>query len=349
MESKKENAKKKMILSFFLLLGALPLFSQVIKVVGTVTDESGAPLAGVSVVLKGTTNGALTDLDGNYTLNNVEVGKSVLNFTYIGYQIISLDITSDKRYDVVLVEESKVLDEIVVVGYGIQKKATLSGSVSAISGNEIVKSPAMNVTNALAGSLPGLVVVGQSGEPGNDASQLYIRGQSSLNNNNPLIVVDGVPNRSLERIDPNTIESITVLKDASAAIYGSQAANGVILVTTKRGKSEKMRIQASYQAGWSQPTKMPALTNSVEYATLVNEVNYYSNPAGGHFQTYSEDALRKFADGSDPWGHPNTDWVGTVMKTWSPQHHANISMSGGNDNIQAFVSLSTRYQDGYFK
>jgi TonB-linked SusC/RagA family outer membrane protein len=110
-----------------------------------------------------------------------------------------------------------------------------------------------------------------------------------------------------------------------------------------------MKIEASYQAGWSQPTKMPALTNSAEYATLVNEVNYYSNPAGGHFQTYSEEAIRKFADGSDPWGYPDTDWLGAVMKTWSPQHHANISMSGGNDNIQAFVSLSTRYQDGYFK
>jgi TonB-dependent SusC/RagA subfamily outer membrane receptor len=168
------------------------------------------------------------------------------------------------------------LNEVVVIGYGTQKKATLSGSVATVKGVEIAKSPAMNVTNSLS-SIPGLVAVGQSGEPGSDYSTLYIRGRSTLNDNSPLVVIDGVPNRSLERIDPSTIESVTVLKDASAAIYGSQAANGVILVTTKRGAIQRMTITASYNEGWAQPTRIPKLTNSAEYATLVNEVDLYDH------------------------------------------------------------------------
>lgn len=342
---------EKIFLSIVLqLFMTFSIIAQTLKVEGKVTDINGETLTGVNVVLKGTSIGTITDINGYYSFDTPATQRQVLVFTYIGFKTIEVNIVPNQsKYDVMMEEMSTGLDEVIVIAYGVQKKATLSGSVSAISGNEIIKSPAMNVTNSLAGTLPGLVVVGQSGEPGNDASQLYIRGQSSLNNNNPLVVVDGVPNRSLERIDPNTIESITVLKDASAAIYGSQAANGVILVTTKRGKSEKVKVEASYQAGWSQPTRMPKLTNSAEYATLVNEVNYYSNPDGGRFQTYSEEAIRKFTDGSDPWGYPDTDWLGAVMKTWSPQHNANIGMSGGNDNVQAFVSLSTRYQDGYFK
>ncbi|GAK36744.1 TonB-dependent receptor [Bacteroides graminisolvens DSM 19988 = JCM 15093] len=241
---------------------------------------------------------------------------------------------------VTLQEDTRVIDEVVVVGYGVQKKTTLSGSVSSVSGKDILKSPAMNVTNSIAGTLPGLVVVAQSGEPGADYANMYIRGKSSLNENSPLVVVDGVPNRSLERIDPSTIESITVLKDASAAIYGSQAANGVILVTTKRGKVEKLGISASYSAGWSQPTKVPELTNAAEYATLVNEISP---------NTYSADEIRKFADGSDPWRYPNTDWFDTVLKTWSLQQNANVTMSGGTEKLQAYVSLSTRSQDGFFK
>lgn len=342
---------EKIFLSLVLhLFMTFSIIAQTLRVEGKVTDINGETLTGVNVVLKGTSIGTITDINGYYSFDTPLSQQQILVFTYIGFKTIEVNIAPNQsKYDVMMEEISTGLDEVIVIAYGVQKKATLSGSVSAISGSEIIKSPAMNVTNSLAGTLPGLVVVGQSGEPGNDASQLYIRGQSSLNNNNPLVVVDGVPNRSLERIDPNTIESITVLKDASAAIYGSQAANGVILVTTKRGKSEKMKVEASYQAGWSQPTRMPKLTNSAEYATLVNEVNYYSNPDGGHFQTYSEEAIRKFADGSDPWGHPDTDWLDAVMKTWSPQQNANIAMSGGNDNVQAFVSLSTRYQDGYFK
>ncbi len=308
------------------------------KVTGRVTDQDGNPVIGATVRVEGASTGVITDMEGNYSINIMPGAK--LSYSYIGYKTVVKTVSVAGNISVTLQEDTRVIDEVVVVGYGVQKKTTLSGSVSSVSGKDILKSPAMNVTNSIAGTLPGLVVVAQSGEPGADYANMYIRGKSSLNENSPLVVVDGVPNRSLERIDPSTIESITVLKDASAAIYGSQAANGVILVTTKRGKVEKLGISASYSAGWSQPTKVPELTNAAEYATLVNEISP---------NTYSADEIRKFADGSDPWRYPNTDWFDTVLKTWSLQQNANVTMSGGTEKLQAYVSLSTRSQDGFFK
>ncbi|WP_448788989.1 SusC/RagA family TonB-linked outer membrane protein [Bacteroides graminisolvens] len=308
------------------------------KVTGRVTDQDGNPVIGATVRVEGASTGVITDMEGSYSISVMSGAK--LSYSYIGYKTVVKTVSVAGNISVTLQEDTRVIDEVVVVGYGVQKKTTLSGSVSSVSGKDILKSPAMNVTNSIAGTLPGLVVVAQSGEPGADYANMYIRGKSSLNENSPLVVVDGVPNRSLERIDPSTIESITVLKDASAAIYGSQAANGVILVTTKRGKVEKLGISASYSAGWSQPTKVPELTNAAEYATLVNEISP---------NTYSADEIRKFADGSDPWRYPNTDWFDTVLKTWSLQQNANVTMSGGTEKLQAYVSLSTRSQDGFFK
>jgi TonB-dependent starch-binding outer membrane protein SusC len=316
---------------------------QELKVTGMVTAEDGSPIVGVTVRAGGTSTNVITDVQGHYSIH-VSAGVKI-TYSFIGYKSTTRIASASGEINVVLAEDAKAMEDVVVVGYGVQKKATLSGSVSAVSGSDIAKSPAMNVTNSLAGKLPGLVVVGQSGEPGSDYSTLYIRGKSTLNDNSPLIVVDGVPNRSLERIDPTTIESITVLKDASAAIYGSQAANGVILVTTKRGKTEKIKLSASYIAGWSRPTKIPELANAAEYATLVNEVNTYAGDA----ETYTDEEIQKYADGSDPWFYPNTDWYDAVLKPWSLQNHSNINMSGGSENLKAYVSLSNRFQDGFFK
>ncbi len=314
-----------------------------VPVNGTVAEVGGNPIAGATVVISGTTQGVVTDNDGHFRIN-VPVGGT-LEFSFIGYKTEKRVISEGGRLDIVLNEEVKTVDEVVVVGYGVQKKATLSGSVTSVKGSEIEKSPAMNVSNTLGGALPGVVAVAQSGEPGNDYSTLYIRGRSTLNDNSPLIVVDGVPNRSLERIDPATIESVTVLKDASAAIYGSQAANGVILITTKRGAPGKLAFTANYTSGWSRPTRIPNLTNSAEYATLVNEVDTYD----GSDPTYTDAEITKYADGSDPWRYPDTDWFDTVLKDWSWQSNANVTISGGNENLQTFVSLSTRHQDGFFK
>ncbi len=321
----------------------LSLQTNAVTVTGTVTESNGNPIAGATIVIRGTTQGVVTDIDGHFSIP-VPSGET-LEFSFIGYKTETRVITEAGKLVIILQEELKTVEEVVVVGYGVQKKATLSGSVASVKGTDIEKSPAMNITNSIGGTLPGLVAVAQSGEPGEDYSTLYIRGRSTLNDNSPLIVVDGVPNRSLERIDPSTIESVTVLKDASAAIYGSQAANGVILVTTKRGSAGKMAFTASFTAGISRPTRIPELTNSAEYATLVNEVDAYD----GQDPTYSDTEIAKYANGSDPWSYPNTDWFKEVLKDWSMQSNANITMSGGNENLQAFVSLSSRSQDGFFK
>jgi TonB-linked SusC/RagA family outer membrane protein len=319
------------------------LVQQQIMVKGTVSDENGEKLPGVNILEKGTANGTVTDIDGNYTIK-VSATEAVLIFSFVGYKTNEMAVGKQTSIDVVMKPDIASLQEVVVVGYGTQKKATVSGSVVSVTGTEIKKSPAMNVTNSLAGSVAGLVAVGQSGEPGADYASLYIRGRSTLNDNSPLIVVDGVPNRSLERIDPSTIENISVLKDASAAIYGSQAANGVILVTTKRGTSEKMSVTANFTSGWSRPTRIPELTNSAEYAELVNEVDHYD----GRSPTYSAEDINNFTNGNDLWRYPNTDWFKEVLKPWSMQNNANVTLSGGNESLKAFVSLSTRHQDGFF-
>jgi TonB-linked SusC/RagA family outer membrane protein len=314
-----------------------------ITITGIVKDENGIELPGSSVIEKGTNNGTATDAEGSYKIT-VKDRNSILVFTFIGYKTKEIQVGDKTVIIVVLLPDVDIIEEVVLVGYGTQKKNILAGSVSTVNGAEIVKSPAMNVTSSIGGIIPGLVAVGQSGEPGEDYVTLYIRGRSTLNDNSPLIVVDGVPNRSLERIDPTTIESITVLKDASAAIYGSQAANGVVLVTTKRGNAEKMVYSVSFTSGWSRPTRIPELTNAVEYAELANEVNYYDNRP----PVYDSTALAAFASGSDPWKYPNTDWFHEVLKPWSLQYNGNITMSGGTDRMRSFVSVSARNQDGFF-
>jgi TonB-linked SusC/RagA family outer membrane protein len=262
----------------------------------------------------------------------------------VGYAQQEVKIGNQSSVTIRLQSTLQEMQQVVVVGYGTQRKATLTGSVSTVKGSDVIKSPTTNVSNSLAGRLPGLVAVNRGGEPGYDGSTLRIRGVNTFGDASPLIVVDGVPGRSLERIDPSTIESISVLKDASAAIYGAQAANGVILVTTKRGRAGKPTVTASYNQGFGRPTMLPKMANATEYATLLNEVDEYSNrPA-----RFSQEALTKFSNGSDPWGHPNTDWFKAVLRPWSGQNYANVSVSGGSENMKYFVSLSSRTQEGYY-
>jgi TonB-linked SusC/RagA family outer membrane protein len=317
--------------------------AQGVTVQGRVTDESGGGLPGVTVLLKGTTTAAPTDANGSYTLN-VPDGNGTLIFSFIGYQTQEVAINGRTTIDVQMGTDAKALEEVVVVGYGVQKKATLTGSVTAVQGEEITKSPALNVTNNLAGRLPGLTAVGSSGEPGYDGARLRIRGVNSFGSSEPLVVVDGVPGRSLERLDPNTIESVSVLKDASAAIYGAQAANGVILVTTKRGKVGKPTITASFNQGFGRPTRLPDMANAAEYATMMNEIDLYA----GNAPRFTPEDIQKFRDGSDPWTHPNTNWFEEVIKPWSGQSQGNVSISGGSENMKYFVALTSRTQDGFY-
>ena len=320
------------------------LAQQGITVTGTVTDEKGNPLPGVNIIEKGTTNGTVTDAQGNYTLQ-VSSPDAVLAFSFVGYKSQEVVVGNRKVVNVTLVEEAIGLQEVVTIGYSTAKKATVTGSIATVKGDKLKQTPSINVSNSLVGHLPGLVAVTRTGEPGNDDATLRIRGTNTLGDNSPLIVVDGIPNRNLTRLDPSDISSITILKDASAAIYGARAANGVILITTKRGEIGKPVIHVTMNRGWTQPTIIPPLCDAATYAQMINEINEYR----GRPPKYTDEDIQKYKDGSDPWGHPNTDWFGATFKKAAPQKYGNVSVSGGTESVRYFVSVGGNYQDGIYK
>ncbi|SDT34969.1 TonB-linked outer membrane protein, SusC/RagA family [Mucilaginibacter mallensis] len=338
-----------LLLSCFLLLCTLQAFSQVSRSIsGHITDEHGQPLPGVSVLLQGTSQGTTTDQDGFYKIS--ASNGATLVFSYIGYDRKTLEVTAGSGGDVILAVDKKsgTLGEVVVIGYGTRQKANVTGAVSSIKGDELEKSPVANLSNAIAGAVPGLIVNTNSGEPGADDATILIRGKGTLgggSNTTPLIVVDGVPDRSFNRLDPGDIESFTVLKDASAAIYGARAANGVILITTKRGKAGKPVLSFTSNYALTQPTRVPQMLSSWQYAQSVNE---YDNLIGQKPQ-YTAADIQAYKDGSDPLGHPNTDWWSALMKTWTPQTNNVLSLSGGTDKIKYFISGQDLHQNSMYK
>lgn len=311
---------------------------------GKVTDSSGGVVPGVSIVVKGTTTGSTTDMNGNYSLSNVP-GNATLQFSFVGMKTQEIAVGSKTTIDVTLEEDAIGLEEVVAVGYGVQKRLTVTGSVVSTKGTDLVRSPAPNLTNSLQGRLPGLIASNRSGEPGRDDATLLIRGKSTTGNTKPLIVIDGVERDGLGQIDPNDVESISVLKDASAAIYGARAANGVILVTTKRGLTGKPVFDLSYNQGFSQPTRLPEMMDAALYAQTRNEADLRN---GATSFVFSEDDIQKYKDGSDPMGHPNTDWVKETLKPWTLQNKMNLSVRGGNDKVKYFFSFGSQNQDGHF-
>lgn len=359
------------ILLFIGLFFSLGAFAQS-KVAGKVVDAQGLALPGVSIVVKGTTTGTVTTAQGDYTLNLVR-GNETLVFSYIGYLSQEIPVNGRASVNITLASDDKMLNEVVVVGYGEQKKETVTGAVATVKGSDLIKSPAVNLSNSIAGRMPGVIATNASGEPGYDGAAIKIRGSNTLGNNDALIVIDGVPARAggIDRLNPADIESMSVLKDASAAIYGSRAANGVILVTTKRGKSGKPELSYSFNQGYSQPTVIPKMASAAEYAQLNNEINVYNLPsqywkdANTAFNTtgsytrpdngsiakaaFTPDDIKKFQDGSDPWGHPNTDWFGAALKTWSPQVRHTLQLVGGNENVKYLTSVNYQNQDAYYK
>jgi TonB-linked SusC/RagA family outer membrane protein len=318
---------------------------------GKVTSsDDGSALPGVNIIVKGTSIGTTTDSNGSYSLS-VPNTESVLVFTFIGYKTQEVAVGNQTSIDISLVADMETLSEVVVVGYGEQKRETLTGSISQVKGEDLVKSPQPNVSNSLAGRFSGIIANNRGGEPGYDGSTYSIRGQATTGNNDVLVVVDGIPGQlgGLERLNPNDIESISILKDASAAVYGSRAANGVILVTTKRGKSGKPTISYSFNQGFSSPTRLPNMADAPTYATIQNEIDYYNNKAGGMNQHYSDAEIQKFRDGSDPLVYPNTNWAKETLKKVALQNQHNLSIKGGTDDIRYFVSLGKTFQDGLYK
>ncbi|MFT7434932.1 MAG: TonB-linked SusC/RagA family outer membrane protein [Psychromonas sp.] len=344
------------------------------KVSGTVTDETGVGMPGVNVTQKGTTTGAITNVDGKFSLN-VENANSILVFSFVGYQAQEVVVGSQSIINLSLAPDQGTLDEIVVVGYGTQKKVTVTGAVSAIKGDAILKSPAVDLSNSLAGRLPGLVVIQTSGEPGADGASISIRGTNTLGNSSPLVVIDGIPDREggLGRLNPRDIESITVLKDASAAIYGARAANGAILVTTKRGKTGKPTVSYDFNQGFSQPGTVPQMANSFEYMSIMNELpiyksvpvdewgaassaikssGVYDSPTSGIAtinSSYPSDLVQRYEQGnSDPWFFPETDWYDDTFRDWAPQNRHNLQITGGSEAVRYMASLGTVSQDAIY-
>jgi len=339
--------------TFFLLfvfligIGIQMAIAQDRQITGTVTSsEEGQALPGATIMQKGTTKGTVTDLDGNFSITVPE--GATLVFSYVSMLTQEVPIGTSSVIDVILEPDYAQLEQVVVIGYGTAARTTLTGSVSAVQGDELKQSPTTNFSNTLVGRVPGLFAYNRSGEPGYDGATLRIRGANTLGDNNPLIVIDGIPNRTLDRLNPAVIESFTVLKDASAAIYGTQAANGVILITTKRGKVGKPTITIDMNMGAQQPTVIPDMADAATYSTMLNEIAYYNDPGSGLNQVYSAADIQAYSDGSDPWGHPNTDWFDEVFKPWSMQHNENISISGGSERLRYFLSLGNKFQDATY-
>lgn len=315
--------------------------SGVIK--GTVVDETGETVIGATIVIKGgdASKGTITDFDGNFSIQCKPGTQLVIS--YVGYETVTVAAKDGMR--VQLKTDAISLQGIEVVAYGVQKKVTVTGALSSIKNEDLMRTPVSSVNNVLAGQLSGVTTVQYSGEPGSDAASIFVRGQATWVDSSPLIQVDGVE-REMWDIDPNEIESITVLKDASAtAVFGVRGANGVVLITTKRGSEGKAKISANVSFSALTPTKMVEQTSSYEYATFYNQllVNDGNNPS------FSDDVLRKFQDGSDPIRFPSMKWDEYIMKDVTLQQQHNINITGGNKNVKYFISAGMFTQDGMFK
>ena len=311
-----------------------------VKVTGTVKDTNGEPIIGANVMVVGSATGVITDIDGNFTLN-VPVG-SKLQFSFIGYKE---QVVPVKKGNIVLEEDAQMLGEVEVVAYGVQKKVSVTGAISSMRGDDLLKTPAGSISNILSGQVTGISSVQYSGEPGADAADIYVRGIATTNNATPLIQVDGVE-RDFSQIDPNEIESVTILKDASAtAVFGVRGANGVILITTKRGAEGKAKISFTTSAGVNVRTKELEFANSYQYASYVNMMRTND----GNEPLYSDEQLAAFRDHTNPLLYPDINWIDYCMNKAAFQSQHNVSISGGTNNMRYFVSAGLFTQDGMFK
>lgn len=373
---------KKSVLPFALVCSALMLSPyvggqahaevqnvlQAKAVKGTVVDETGEPVIGATVLVVGgsASQGTITDMDGNFSIN-VKPGQK-LKITYIGYDE---SIVAAKEGMKVQMKTSGAvsLNTVEVVAYGVQKKVTMTGAISSVKSDDLVRTSVGSVNNVLGGQLSGVTTVQYSGEPGDDAAEIFVRGKSTWGDSQPLIQVDGVE-RTMADIDPNEIESVTVLKDASAtAVFGVRGANGVVLITTKRGSQGKAKISVSTSWTALSPTKMVEQASSLEYANFYNQMSendYWQTAnlavANGKYasleaymaekpfsKSFSDAIIQKFATGSDPIRFPNTRWADYIMKDVTLQQQHNLNISGGTDRVKYFISTGYYSQDGLFK
>jgi TonB-linked SusC/RagA family outer membrane protein len=350
------NSKSIIILLLICLFTGQTVFAQEqITVTGTIVDRDNEPLAGVIVQDAGDLKvGVTTDIDGNFTVK-VSNANTSLKVTYLGYITQTVPLKGQRSISVILEADSKGLDEVVVVGHGVQRRITMTGAASTISAEEIKRVPSASINNVLAGRLPGVFTQQRSGQPGADAADFFIRGANSLSGDNqPLIVVDDVEYsyEQLAQLSANEIESITILKDASTtAIYGLKGANGVLVITTSRGREGKPTINVTMEGGLNRVIKMPKVLDAYTTASLYNEAQM--NDAYGLGEQaalqFSAEDLEFYRNGRDPYGHPNVDWVSELLNRTSNTMRYGIDIQGGNNNVKYFTSLGYYNQDGIMK
>lgn len=317
------------------------ILQQTRKITGRILDENGEPLIGVSVMLKGTSNGTITNIDGDYTLSGDITDKSVLEVTYIGMKKQEITVGNRTRINITMISDNEMLDEVIVVGYGTQRKGNLTGSVSAIKSEKLTIAPIGNVTNALAGQLPGLIVKQTSGIPGSDGSTLRIRGFDA-----PLVIVDGIEG-DFNNIDASQIESISILKDGAASIYGARAGNGVILVTTKRGIDSKPVISLNTSFTLQGQTNVIKPGSSGQRAEWLRE-EHINKGLPIEQVPYTEEQIQKYYNGTDP-NYLNSDWYDAVIRDWAPQQNHNLSIRGGSNKIKYYGYIGYNDQETIVK
>ena len=337
---------RKLIVGLLCICSTAATFAQTATVSGVVKDDTGEPVIGAGVLVKGTTLGTITDIDGHFSFRADDL-NGVLVVSFVGMETQEIPMKGKGIFDIVLKSSNTLLEEVQVVAYGAQKKVTLTGSISSVNTDELLKVPTASIGNMLSGVLSGVSSIQSSGQPGGDDPDVFIRGISTLNTMNakPLYLVDGVE-RSFFQIDPNEVENITILKDASStAVFGVRGANGVIIVTTKRGKEGKAKINASFSYGIQTPTRMPEFVNSYDYATFLNEA--YTND--GKDPKFTPEAVEAFRTHSNPIIYPDTDWMELLFKSSAPQTQGNVNISGGTERVRYFISMGMLDQKGFFK
>lgn len=320
---------------------AQPKKGPVKKVSGTIKDSNGEPLIGATVKVKGSSIATVTDIDGNYVIDAPQ--GSDIEVSYVGFTDQQIHVGSKANYNVILEENANNLEELVVIGYGTVKKKDLTGAVAAVKGDELVNKRTTMLSSALQGTLSGVTVSRTNGSPGSGASSIRVRGITTIGESSPLVIVDGVEG-SLDYVNANDVESISVLKDAAAAsIYGSKAAAGVILVTTKRGNDTgKIDLKYTAEFGWEIPTRQPSMVGVTRYLEMNNELMYNDNPTGGFFQVYTADQTKNWVkyNQTDPNNYPITDWQDMMLKSSASRMTHTLNVSGGNKAVKSIATLS---------
>jgi len=328
--------------------GAVVQQSNKRTITGTVKDPNGDPIIGANIVQKGTTNGTITDADGNFTIT-LPTGSATLGVSYIGYKGTEIVVGNKNSIAVTLKEDTEMLDEVVVVGYGTMKKKDLTGAVAAVKGDDLAARRTTQLSSALQGATSGVMVTRDNSAPGATAS-IKVRGVTTIGDSSPLVIVDGVPG-DINQINPEDVESMSVLKDAaSASIYGSRAAAGVIVVTTKRAKENDLALNYNFEYGWEMPTELPKYVGVKRYLEMTNETRYNDNNAGGWNQTYSEDQINNWLtyNATDPDKYPNVDWQDVLLKSSAPRQTHTINISGGSKAVKTKASFRYDNTDGLY-